>query len=162
MSCINAHHCMAASGEFCDVYRCLIEILIDCVSQAGIGKRKADFITKQPAVAATLGKALQGFTAVAEEEMADKHKWQTDMTERAKLSKKYSRSRAACIRGMAFKQEHASGLPDPVSDEKYTTTQLANFIMMSCATLSSSNGALGFLLQRLRVQEMALRCGRQQ
>lgn len=176
MTCITAHR-MTTANQYDDVYRCLVRIINEGVTLAWSSKREADLITKQPAVAAIMATALQGFTALAEQEVADEAKRPLDGTE---LSLKYPRSRATLIRNMAFNKEDAGnvvwddGNPNhslsefvvathvPVYVELRPVTQLANLLLKSCYTLNDSNEALTVLMQRLGVPEVALRCGEQQ
>lgn len=163
---------MSPQNKFDDVYRCLIEVLYRSIRQA-LRKDQADLITKQPALAAVLAKALQGYVAIAEEEMADEQLPQPD-----RLGRPHLVPRATLIRNMGWNDEaledvlrnchklsgskiiHALHVSRPAED--HSAMVLSNFMLQACNHLHSSNKPLAGLMKRLGVMEAAVRCVRQQ
>lgn len=96
---INTHH-IDTANQYGDVYRFLIKTLFLSVEQAS-KSNQLDLITKQPALVAILVKALQGYVAIAEEEMAGEQKPPSDRPARPRLV-----PRATLLRNMEFNSDN--------------------------------------------------------
>lgn len=156
---------MTARCDVRDVYRSLIEILCLSVQRVCL-KDDVNVITKQPALAAIMAKALQEFTAVLEQEYADEGDLLSDSS-----SRKHLLPRPTLIRNMVYKPQEINlaaaqsmshseiiyATHFPLSGCRPASFMMTKILLQGCFVLCMSNRALWHLLQRLGFPEVALR-----
>lgn len=157
---------MGIDNQFDDVYKSLLEIISNSVRQVLL-KEQMGLITKQPALAAIMAKALQEYTPIAEQELAIKQDPPPD-----RPAQDHPLPRATWVRNMVFDPDAIHDLApnrkqsvvklvqathSPISSENCPAMMLTQLLLAACFGLCLSNKALWGLVQRMGVPEAALR-----
>lgn len=163
-------HCMTATdNNYDDVFSSLMDLCQGGVWRCVV-KIQPSFVTKRPALAAMLAKALQGYVAIVEKQMAET---QRSLLERAAAK---AASRIALIRNMIYNPESmqnssiiaAGAFPisaflhlmhyriDGPHPKDGPAMRMANLLLHACYGLCRLGKSLTGLMQRLGVLEATL------